>query len=287
MKMLNPKYYKDLLVKYVGDYDQNKFLLLVSSMILQNYRQQNVHFNIPNNENALAEIISRLYTELAFFAFEKFADFPQLRVGDKMKKKDGGKKDIYRISKFAENCYSLTNIDDASLIVSGIKYDSLIKKYTPITQNSQERTIKRYEDFFKPKNPHGFLPTNFSKKILFVGKSVWEKLEHKDKIPTTYLPNTREENDHSPKKSIPALTDCIVYVLPKYSACYEQIFQKGIKIDTIVFCGADESSIQQMLQDQNVYKFKTILLSNSHAPIADNSQCWNWFKEEIDLIEAL
>jgi hypothetical protein len=286
MKMLNPKYYKALLEKYIEGYDKNKFSLLVSSMILQNYRQQNIHFNIPNNENALAEIISRLHTELAFFTFEEFSDFPPLNVGDKVKKKDGRKKDIYKISKFAENSYSLTNIDDASLIVGGIKYDNLIKSYTPITQNSQERTIKKYEDFFKSKNSHGFLPTNFSKKILFVGKSVWDKLENKDKIPTTYFPNTREENDHSPKKSIPSLPDCIVYVLPKYSACYEQIFQKEIGVDTIVFCGADESSIQQILQDQNIYKFKAILLSNSPIPISPK-QCWNWFKEEIDLIEAL
>jgi len=287
MEMLNPKYYKDLLEKYVGVCENNKFSLLVSTMILQNYRQQNVHFNIPNNENILAEIINQLYTELAFFVFEKFADFPPLREGDKVKRKGGIRKDIYKISKFVDNCYTLANIEDTSLLVSGLKYDSLVKNYIPITQNGHEKNIKKYEDFFRPKNTHGFLPTNFSKKMLFVGKSIWDKLENKDKIPTIYLPNTREENDPSPKKSIPALTDFIVYVLPKYSACYELIFQKGIGVDTVVLCGADESSVQQMLQDQNIYQFKAILITNSHTPILNNLQCWNWFKEEIDLIEAL
>jgi len=282
--MLNLKYYKNLVVKYVGAYEKSKFPLLVSSMILQNYRKQNVHFNIPNNEDVIAEVINRLYNELAFFAFAEFADLPQLKVGDKWKKKYGGKKEIYRISKIVENCYSLTNTKDTSLIISGIKYDSLLTKYIPVNQNSQERTIKKYEDFFRSKNTHGFLPTNFSKKILFVGKSVWDKLENKNKIPTTYLPNTREENDNSPKKSMPALTDCMIHVLPKYSVCYEQIFQKGIAIDTIVFCGADESSIQQLLQDQKTYNFKAILLSNSHTLTTTNLQCWNWFKEEINLI---
>jgi hypothetical protein len=285
--VLNSKYYEALLEKYDVVCENNKFSFLVSTMILNNYREQNVHFNIPSNETIWKEIINRLYTDLAFFVFTKFADFPPLIEGDIVKKKGGTRKDIYKISKFTNNCYTIIGCEDASLVLSGIKYDSLVKNYTPITQNSQERTIKKYEDFFKSKNSHGFLPTNFSKKILFIGKSVWDKLENKDKIPTTYLPNTREENDHAPKKSIPALTDCIVYVLPKYSACHEQIFQKGIGIDTIVFCGADESSIQQMLQDQNIHKFKAILLSNGQTPISTNLICWNWFKEEIDLIEAL
>ena len=285
--MLNPNYYKSLFDKYVCTTTENsRFSSLIVAMTLQNYCRQNIHFNIPNNDNIMSEIISQLYNELAFYAFEKFADFPALNIGDRIKKKGGNNKDVYKISRFHENTYTVTNEKDNSL-KGTIKHDRLLERYTPITQNTQEKSIKKYEDYFRDKNAHGFLPTNFSKKILFIGKSVWDKLDNKDKVPTIYLPNTREEKDCLPKKSITALTDCIVYALPKYSVCYEQIFQKGIEVDTIVFCGTDENCIEQMLQDLKQYEFKAILLTNNHTPFQTSLPCWHWFKEEIELIKAL
>jgi len=58
-------------------------------------------------------------------------------------------------------------------------------------------------------------------------------------------------------------------------------------IDTIVLCGADESVIHQMLQDQTLYNFKTVVINNNILPVKSNLECWKWFKEEIQLIEGL
>ena len=53
------------------------------------------------------------------------------------------------------------------------KYDDLLKNYTPVQQNTKNKTLQKYFSFFEKLNNgnvHGFFPTNFEKKSAFIGE---------------------------------------------------------------------------------------------------------------------
>ena len=80
----------------------------------------------------------------------------------------------------------------------------------------------------------------------------------------------------------------MIYFTPKYEVCYQQLLQKGIKIKTIVIFDTEADKINQIIQDKSKYKFNIIILSNSNSPTkSELVPCWNWFKEELAIIEAL
>ena len=90
------------------------------------------------------------------------------------------------------------------------------------------------------------------------------------------------------KRSIPALSDCMIYFTPKYEVCYQQLLQKGEKIKTIVIFDTEADKLNQIMQDQLKYKFNLLVLSNSNTPIKSHLiSYWNWFKEELEIINAL
>lgn len=282
--MLSNDYYNQLLKKYNLENSENKILKLNQNLIFSNYEQQNTHFNIPNNEKLFTQIVNQLYNELAIYIFKNRADLPPLKVGDKVKKKGGNSKDIYKILSIINDTYTLINKNSK---LPNVPYERLVKNYTPITQNIQDRTLTRYENHFEAQNTYGFLPTNFTRKIVFIAsKSIWDSLKDKDKIPSIYLPNTRDNTDQSIIKSIPALSDCITYVTPKYEICYEQILKKKVEVDTLIVCDTDINVIQQILSDQSKYSFMLIILSNEYKPLQTSASCWHWHKEEVDLIEG-
>lgn len=285
--MINPNYYQDLLNKYSVNDESKKTSLLTGNIILDNYERKNLHFNFPKNDCHFEKVVNQIYEKLSIEVFKIHADFPPLTINDKLKRIGGSSKEIFIVSKIENNLVYLTNTKDNTLKLT-IAFDNLIKKYIPIKQNANERTLAKYKDYFSKINENDFLPTYFSKKIVFVAnKYLWDKLELKNKIPSVYLPNTKEENQTT-LKSIPALEDCIAYVTPKYDVCYEQLLRKGIQIDTLIICDTDENCVPQIIQDQLSYKFKIIVLTNA----IDNQSftdlvSWNWKKEEIELIESL
>ena len=113
-------------------------------------------------------------------------------------------------------------------------------------------------------------------------------ITEKAKIPSTYLPNPNDGNDVSIQKSIPALSDCLIYFTPKYEVCYQNILSKGEKIKTIIVFDTEADKIQQMLQDKVKFGFNLIILSNSFTPLKnDEIPFWNWFKEETEILNAL
>lgn len=110
----------------------------------------------------------------------------------------------------------------------------------------------------------------------------------KNKIPSTYLPNPREENNVSEIRSIPALHDCLVYFTPKYEVCYQNLLLKNEKIKAIVLFDTEVDQIEQILQDKPRFGFNIIVISNSFSPVKNQAiPCWNWFKEEIEIVNAL
>jgi len=134
-----------------------------------------------------------------------------------------------------------------------------------------------------------FTPTKFESKIVFVAKKpLWDSLPDKNKIPCAYLPNPREENHTSITKSIPALHDCLAFFTPKYEICYQQILLKGEKIRTVVVFDTEADKIEQILQDKSRFGFNLIVVSNSYSPLKNETvPCWDWFKEEIKIVDAL
>ena len=80
----------------------------------------------------------------------------------------------------------------------------------------------------------------------------------------------------------------MIYFTPKYEVCYQQLIQKGVKIKTIVIFDTETDRLNQILQDQQRYKFNVLVLSNSSTPTKTQLiPCWNWYKEELEIIDAL
>ncbi|PLB85342.1 hypothetical protein C0T31_11430 [Dysgonamonadaceae bacterium] len=284
--ILNQKYYNALINKYSIQQDCNKIVYLSISMILDNYRSRNVYFNFPKGYN-LQEITNLLYQYLSQQIFLNHADLTDYSVGDKLKWTKEKGKNIYRIIKIVGSNYTL--IKEKSKIetkMPDITFDNLKRNFIKVKQSTKNNTLLKYNDYFKNINEYGFLPTHFSKKlVLIAGQTIWNNLENKNCIPTTYLPNTRD-GDQTELKSIEALEDCIAYITPKYEVCYEEVLKKNIAVDTIVVCNTDLNSIPQIIQDQARYNFRLIVLSNeSEVKKKGNITLWNWQKEEVELLE--
>jgi hypothetical protein len=55
-----------------------------------------------------------------------------------------------------------------------------------------------------------------------------------------------------------------------------------------VIFDTEADKLNQIMQDQLKYKFNVLILSNSNAPTKSQLiPCWNWFKEELEIIDAL
>ena len=266
-------------------------LSLSVGLILSNYNKQNVHVNIPYSQEIYSRALSIILEKLSISIFQKYADFPPLKKGDLVKRADTKGNDLFCVKQIIDNEVTLQlkkSSSKCSMHERFLKYDSLLKHYTPVTQNAKDKTIKRYQEYFAKINTYGFLPTFFSKKIIFIAsKTKWDNIDIKSCFPVTYLPNSRDDNPIL-IKSIPALDDCIAYFTPKYEVCFEQLLERGKKIDTIVVCDTDLDIIPQILQDQAKYNFKLVILSNRNDNLRYNGVLsWNWKKEELNLLNSL
>lgn len=302
--ILNETYYQKILEKFKNvqhlenDFSNNVVALTVKFILKHYYENKPIHINFQNIKEYLFEIAKHLYIELANDIYKNHYDLPDnFSIGDKLKRiKDN---QYYEITKVENNNYSIRQIlrksktDVSPATLSGITYEKLIKNYVKLKEDAgiSERTIKNYFDFFEKLNKEKceFPRLNFDRKIVFISKkTLWDSLNVKSKIPSIYLRNPREENHISEIKSIPALTDCLVYFTPKYEVCYRNILHQNKKIKSIVLFDTDDENIPQMLHDKQRFGFNLIILSNSTNPKKYHSvPCWNWYKEEIDLLNKL
>ena len=304
--ILNSTYYQTLLDQYksyptvLSDLDE-QIARLSLKMILNNCRQEDpIHINFQSRSQTIMEICRHLFVELASDIYINYPDLPSdYQIGDKLKRiRD---KKYYEVIGIKKKGYILKELlrrnqrNPSPSTLPNVSYESLCKGFVKISTETGVRntTIKNYFNFFEDINKQedevGFLKIYFERKCVFIArKSFWDSLTVKTKIPSVYLPNPREESDHNEIRTIPALPDCIMYVTPKYEQCYQQILQQKKKIKTIVFIDTEEDKIQQVLQDKNRFGFNIIILSNSTIPIKHNSiPCWNWFNEEIEIVNAL
>jgi|BioPla2DNA2_1021312.scaffolds.fasta_scaffold05480_4 hypothetical protein len=285
--MLNERYYNSLINKYSISSNSKKIIGLTTKLILKNYDKINIRFNFPK-EYYLQEIINLLYEELSKKIFRNYADITDYSVGDKLKRKKESSRNIYVIQEIKGNMYTLSKYNDNTNFKISSTFDQLKKNFIQVKQSARGSTIQKYNDYFKEiyNSKFGFLPTHFSKKIVFIaGQNTWNNLKNKNCIPTTYLPNTRE-GEQTIRKSIEAIDDSIAFVTPKYEVCYEEVLKKNITIDTIIVCDTDLNSISQIIQDKSKYNFNLIVLSNENeVQHIESINLWNWQKEEMDFIE--
>lgn len=292
--ILNPTYYNSLLSLVVeSEYSANtpKVVSISASLILLNYSKRNIHINTPNSQETYSHILSIIFEKLSISIFQKYADFPPLKKGDLVKRIDTKGNDLFFVKQIIDNNVTLQlkkNSSKCPMHERFLKYDSLLKHYTPVIQNAKDKTIKKYHDYFAEINTYGFLPTFFSKKNVFIAsKNKWDNIGLKSCLPVIYLPNSRDENQ-TLIKSIPALNDCITYFTPRYEVCFEQLLERGEIIDTIVLCDTDLDMIPQIIQDQARFNFKLIILSNRDDNLRFNEVLsWNWKREELNLLNQL
>lgn len=295
---LNKEYYQLLWdkfkdIKTLGAFSDN-ISCLTTKIILEHYRNNKaLHFNFQNAQETIFEIGKSLFLDIANDIFINHYDLPTLKIGDKLRDKRkyaDGKKHDYLIKAINNVEYILEDTKNGAK--NCISYDNLVKNFIPIGQGTKQKTLQGYTRFFSDLNNGiklDFTPTFFEKKIVFITKkALWDELPNKNKIPITYLPNPIEREEPNPIKTIPALPDCIAYFTPNYNLCYQNILLKGEKIKTIIVFDTQANSIQQMLQDTAKFEFNLIVLSNSLNPIKiDQIPCWNWFKEEIEIVNSL
>jgi len=300
--ILNKTYYQTLRDKF-----QNVQTLSIDSldnsvdlsvkMILEHYQKnESLHINFQNSKELILEVARQLFVELANDIYLNHYDLPDsFVVGDKLKRiKDN---QYYEITKAEKSHYTLrqvlrkTKVEVSPAIMPDIDYDKITKGFVKVDSGVSEKTIKNYFDFFTKLNNQSsdFPRSNFDMKSVFISKKpLWDSLSIKNKIPSTYFPNPREESHLTETRSIPALSDCMIYFTPKYEVCYQQLLQKGEKIKTIVIFDTEADKLNQIMQDQLKYKFNVLVLSNSIAPTKSQLiPCWNWFKEELEIIDAL
>ena len=302
---LNDSYYKTLVEQYsivdilpceFGD----KISALTFKIIMDNFKNKSaIHINFQNEKKMLAFIGTQLFVELANDIFCNSADFPPLAIGNKVRSKRpigvGKPKPQYldfEIIKIQNDQYTLEN--KKYLFNWKKSFTELVEKFIPVNQKAQNQTLTNFTAFFEELNGqaiHGFTPTYFDKKSVFIApRTFWDSLKNTNVIPTVYIPNIREDNDATEKKpihSIPALPDCLVYFTPKYETCYQKIVLSQ-KINTIVLFDTEEDKIPQILQDKNRFGFNLIILTSSINPLKNQQiPCWNWYKEEIQIVNSL
>lgn len=283
--ILNENYYRKLFEKYLIQKGSNVVADITVAALMNTYKERNVYFNFPKGYD-LKVIINLLYENFAKHIFSHFADITDYSIGDKFKNNRKKGKDIYEIVDIRDRMYYLTNIKEVNYNRIETSFSKLKKNYTQIKQSTRTTTIQAFINYFKTVNDYGFTPQYFSKKfVLIAGQNTWNNLKNKNCIPTTYLPNTRD-GEQTTRHSIEAFEDCIAYITPKYAVCYEELFLKGVEIDTLIVCDTDLSSISQIISDKTKYKFNLIILSNESIISKTNGiTLWNWQKEEIELLE--
>ncbi|WP_304343122.1 hypothetical protein [Chryseobacterium koreense] len=296
--ILNDEYYTTLWKKFENTKTLNVFdsniSCLTTKLILEHYQKnQPLHINFQNSKETIFEIGQNLFIELANDIYKNHYDLPTLKKGNKLRDKRkyaDGKRHDFLIKNINNDTFLLEHIKNKAQI--NIKYDDLVKKFIPIEQGTKQSTLQGYTKFFTDLNKGlklDFTPTNFEKKTVFIAKKpLWDNLPNRNKIPCAYLPNPREENNTTETRSIPALQDCLAYFTPKYNVCYSNILSKNEKVKTIVVFDTEADKIEQMLQDKAKFGFNLIIVSNSISPLKNQSiPCWNWFKEELEIVNAL
>lgn len=299
--ILNETYYQKLLekfndVQHLKTNFSNNIIALTVKIILKHYKENKpLHINFQNSKANLFEIAKHLYVELANDIYLNHYDLPGIKDGDKVKRRING--EYYLVIKIDESTYRLnhqlrkTKKQKSPADIPNITYDRLVKGFVKVDTGVSDRTIKDYFNFFESLNSEktDFPRTNFDTKSVFITKKpLWDSLNEKNKIPSVYLPNPREEDHLSETKSIPALTDCLIYFTPKYEVFYQNILVQGKKVKSIIVFDTEASNIEQMILDKQRFGFNLIVLSNSLSPQKNTSiPSWNWFKEEIDIVNAI
>lgn len=296
MTILNPEYYQSLFDKFEDiktiNIANSNITGLTTKIILGFYRKgQPLHINFQNSKENVLEIAKHLFVEFANDIYLNHYDLPHLKKGDKLRDLRNyrdGKKHYSVIDRVSNDTFYLQ--DTKTKAKSPFKYDKLVKNFIPVEKGS--RQLKGYTQYFSDLNGGmkiDFTPTNFEKKTVFIAKKpLWDCLPHRNKIPCAYLPNPREENTASETKSIPALQDCLAYFTPKYEVCYQNILSKDEKIKTVIVFDTEADKMEQILQDKSRFGFNLIVISNSYFPVKIEAvPCWNWFKEEIEIVNAL
>lgn len=298
--ILNQEYYKTLWEKFESTNTlsvfNNNVSCLTTKIILRHYHNDKpIHFNFQNSKDTIFEIGKSLFLEFANDIYKNHYDLPELTAGSRLRDKRvyaDGKKHDYIIKSIGNDSFLLEHTKNQAQ--RNIKYDDLVKKFIPIEQGTKQTTLQGYTKFFSDLNNGlklDFTPTNFEKKTVFIAKKpLWDCLPYRNKIPCAYLPNPREENNATEIRSIPALHDCLAYFTPKYELCYSNILTKNDKVKTIVVFNTEAEKIEQMISDRSRFGFNLIIVSNSDFTKLLKSQfipCWNWFKEELEIVNAL
>jgi hypothetical protein len=315
---INREYYQKLQQAYHDceiiqiDNSLSKFIELCTKIIIGSLKNnQNIIIQVPESFDGLPDLWCSIYINLTNYAFIKFVNYPDFKIGDslKMRKKAGKNREReFVIENIVKDSYTLkeklrtrteSDYSHSATTIGHITYESLVNKYIKISSRTRSRRIESYFEFFKALNPDEdfeFIPTSFDKKIVFIGsKKAWNELGSysfkafniKNCIPAIYIPDPRDDSNPRPQQPTVKIDQPLAYFTTRYETCYKQLLTKNEKVDLIMLLDADITSIGQILMDQHRFNYKFIALTSEDTSEYKNLLPWKWFKEEIDLINSL
>ena len=195
--ILNETYYQKLLekfndVQHLETNFSNNIIALTVKIILKHFQENKpLHINFQNSKESLLKIAGHLYIELANDIYLNHYDLPEIKDGDKVKRRVNG--EYYLVNKIDESSYRLNHQfrkskrQKSPADIPNITYDRLVKGFVKVDSGVSDRTIKDYFNFFESLNSEktDFPRTNFETKSVFIAKKpLWDFLTVRGKIPS-------------------------------------------------------------------------------------------------------
>ncbi|MEW6739709.1 MAG: hypothetical protein AB1325_07350 [Nitrospirota bacterium] len=275
---INKEYYQKLLQVYQdckvvqSNNHSSKFTDLCTKIILRSLENnQNIIFQIPESFHKMPDLCCSFYINLTNYGFVKFVNYPDFKIGDRLKRRKKHEKEKERefvIENIDGDSFTLTEkpksrtkkeTANSPVTIRDITYESLVKDYIKISDRTRSRRIESYFDLFKALNPDedfDFIPTSFDKKIVFIGsKKTWNDLGSyyfnsfniKNCIPAIYIPDPRDDSNPRPQQPTVKIDQPLAYFATRYETCYNQLLTRNVIVDLIMLLDADTASIGQIL----------------------------------------
>ena len=308
-RILNTDYYKSLVQIFSENIEFNSSLLPVSKLNKINLAFVQKAINkisgfdiiicIPKSFNKfLDELYSNFYLYVANTQFYDNYDNPTLTINQKVVEKNGIR--VYKIVKFHNGRYDLEEVIKENFqnrypaYLKKRNYENIVSNFRIIRKKMKKDTIHSFLTLFcklynLDKNSD-FIPTEFSSVSIIIGpKLIWESfkvipLENGNlwkAIPSEYI-------SRDGKKTETISISPLIYFSSSYQTAYQEVLRKQIKVNNIVLFNDGFDEIQNIISDQFQYGFRILGICTSTIENRNSTiKYWQWYKEEINLLESL
>ncbi len=300
MKLLNEKYYRELIAKFGEnknelDIPHTKFICINTNFYERSLQKKiNLFIQIPSSHFQKELLFSNLVYRLTSIQFLESEPAPSYEVGMTLKWMKYPKRKDFNLYDIKGGNYYLREIpkgkkkNNYSLIDKKVNYNTLSNDFVIIKKGTNKNRLEKLGKLFKQLYGVDYIPNSFkSKSIVICQKSTWNCLSQIEVlssnlqalIPSTYIAKSGAEQ--STINIDPAL-----YFVPDYKTAYNSILSKNEKIDNIVLFDCKHHQISRIIMDQKDYGYNLFGVT-TQTDALEGVQVWRWLKEEIEMINSL